>query len=155
MGPCSTHHQRIIYWDRNVEFHDFCIDPLGYISRWNTHIFLKFALLLGKLGWNFGESTLVVMNRKNTCIFVFWGNGKIELGEMWGIGLARFLSGVLCIIPDRPRRQYIWARGLPARGIFFLGAMGLGPGQFGRFRLPPLKQEVCMFLKHTKRTIFL
>ena len=46
-------------------------------------------------------------------------------------------------------------RGLPARGIFFLGAMGLVPGQFGRFRLPPLKQEAFMFLKHTKQTIFL
>ena len=45
------------------------------------------------------------MNRKNKCIFDFLGNGKIELGEMWGIGLARFLSGVLYIIPDAPRRQ--------------------------------------------------
>ena len=45
------------------------------------------------------------MNRKNKCIFDFLGNGKIELGEMWGIGLARFLSGVLYIIPEAPRRQ--------------------------------------------------
>ena len=45
------------------------------------------------------------MNRKNKCIFDLLGNGKIELGEMWGIGLARFLSGVLYIIPDAPRRQ--------------------------------------------------
>ena len=48
------------------------------------------------------------------------------------------------------RNPYIGVRGLPARGIFFLGAMGLVPGQFGRFRLPPLKQEAFMFLKHTK-----
>ena len=36
---------------------------------------------------------------------VCFGNGQIELCEMWGIGLARFLSGVLYIIPDAPRRQ--------------------------------------------------
>ena len=45
------------------------------------------------------------MNRKNKCIFDFLGNGKIELGEMGGIGLARFLSGVFYIIPDAPGRQ--------------------------------------------------
>ena len=33
------------------------------------------------------------MNRKNICSFDFSGNGKIELGEMWDIGLARFGSG--------------------------------------------------------------
>ena len=47
----------------------------------------------------------MVMNRKNACIFDFGGNGKIELCEIWGIGLARFVSGVLYIIPDAPRRQ--------------------------------------------------
>ena len=57
-------------------------------------------------------------------------------------------SGLVDLCIAQPR--LIGVRGLPARGIFFLGAMGLVPGQFGRFRLPPLKQEAFMFLKHTK-----
>ncbi len=60
-----------------------------------------------------------------------------------------------CNFVETLQKGFIGVRGLPARGIFFLGAMGLVPGQFGRFRLPPLKQEAFVFLKHTKQTIFL
>ena len=34
-------------------------------------------------------------------------------------------------------------RGLPARGIFFLGAMGLGPGQLEGFVFRPPNKKKC------------
>ena len=42
------------------------------------------------------------------------------------------------------------SEGFTRTGYFFPGRDGTGAWTFGRFRLPPLKQEAFMFLKHTK-----
>ncbi len=46
---------------------------------------------------------------------------------------------------------YIYrSEGFTRTGYFFPGRDGTGVWTFGRFRLPPLKQEAFMLLKHTK-----
>ena len=54
---------------------------------------------------------------------------------------------IFCTIPltpISPKLGYIGVRGLPARGIFFLGAMGLGSGHLEIFVFPLLiKRLLC------------